>query len=288
MLLTESNKIINGLWIGEKLSKIELLTIASFINHGHDFHLWTYDTIVTPLPEKVTLRNANEIIPREKIFRYKNKNQFGHGKGSLAGFSDIFRYKLLYEKGGWWVDMDVTCLKPFEFAEPYIFRTHQSLLVVGNMMKCPPHTELMKECFEKANNEVDENNTDWHKPIEILAEGVKKYKLENYIKNISNLDSWQLVRKLLINKKHVNPDWYAIHWVNEEFRRNKINKEYFFKNSTIYDLMQQNKIEINSELINWKIKFINQIRLSWIVAAVNQFPSFLRNRIDSALFHLKK
>ena len=30
--------------------------------------------------------------------------------GSVAGFSNLFRYELLRRDGGWWVDTDVLCL----------------------------------------------------------------------------------------------------------------------------------------------------------------------------------
>jgi len=33
-------------------------------------------------------------------------------RGSLACFSDFFRYKLLAQEGGWWFDTDVVCLAP--------------------------------------------------------------------------------------------------------------------------------------------------------------------------------
>lgn len=196
-MLTDDNKIVNGLWIGKSLTAIELLCITSFIKNGHEFHLWAYDQIETLLPDGTVLEDASTIIPREQVFCYKYSNQFGHGKGSYAGFSDVFRYKLLYEHGGWWVDMDVTCLKSFDFEDPYVFRNHHDLPVVGNMMKCPRNSELMRLCYEQAREQVDENNTDWHKPIQILNDHIVKLGLAHHIKELSNHDKWNDVRKLL-------------------------------------------------------------------------------------------
>ena len=73
--------------------------------HGHEFELYAYEEL-RGLPEGCTLRDAGAIQPREQVFRYRD----GHGKGSPAGFANLFRYKLLAEKGGWWVDTDVLCL----------------------------------------------------------------------------------------------------------------------------------------------------------------------------------
>jgi len=241
-MLSTENKIVHGLWIGNTLSAPEILTIKSFINNGHEFHLWAYDILQTALPEACVLHDASEIIPRESIFNYKNSNQFGHGKGSYAGFSDIFRYKLLYEHGGWWTDMDVTCLKPLEFADEYVFRTHHSLPLVGNIMKCPQGSELMRLCYLKAAKEVSALNTDWHLPIQILCDNVFALHLDKYIREISNHDSWNLIRKLLMHDFSPPDHWYVIHWVNEEWRRNKLKKNLVLSGSYFNKLAEIHKV----------------------------------------------
>ncbi len=90
--MNENNYIINSLWIGNTLGNLELLTLKSFIRHGHEFHLWVYSEINNLIPEGVILKDANEIIPATEIFRYKYNDPVSkQGKGSVAGFSDIFR-----------------------------------------------------------------------------------------------------------------------------------------------------------------------------------------------------
>src|SRR5437879_1293319 len=106
---------IQSLWIGDSLSKVEQLSIQSFLNNGHPYVLYTYSNIKN-LPEGVIIEDANTIIPEEDIFVCKN----GWGKGSYAGFADLFRFNLLNQKGGWWVDTDVICLKPFTFENDFI------------------------------------------------------------------------------------------------------------------------------------------------------------------------
>lgn len=223
--LTEDNKIVHGLWIGSLLSKIELLTIRSFIAGGHEFHLWAYEPIRTSLPEGVIIEDANEIIDGAKIFRYKYTNHFGHGKGSVSGFSDIFRYKLLYEKGGWWADMDMTCLQPLNIESPYFFRSHHELFLVGNIMKAPKGSELMALCYKEANETIDENNTDWHKPIEILNKYVDELQLGQYVySGYSNEDKWDEVKLYARGKVEIPDKYLVLHWMNEEWRSRKMNK----------------------------------------------------------------
>lgn len=218
------NRIVHGLWIGKHLSVIELLCIHSFLHKGHEFHLWLYDQLETPLPAGTIVENANLIIASDQVFCYKNKNQFGHGKGSYAGFSDIFRYKLLHEHGGWWTDMDVVCLAPLDFDAPYVFRTHHDFPMVGNIMKCPPNSSLMRNCYQNASSCVDENNADWNLPIRILNDEVESLRLSPYIINFSNQDSWRYIRNLLYRNPRIPAEWKVLHLVNEEWRRNKINK----------------------------------------------------------------
>jgi hypothetical protein len=106
-----SNKIIQGLWIGGKLSIMEQLSISSFIKNGHEYHLYVYDEVKN-IPAVTVIKDGNEILPSSRIFTY----QSGWVKGSYAGFADSFRFHLLKNKGGWWVDTDIICLKPFNFA----------------------------------------------------------------------------------------------------------------------------------------------------------------------------
>ena len=279
--LNPDNIIVHGLWIGNNLSPLEMLTIYSFINNGHIFYLWLYNPVENKLPERVICKDANTIIPENKIFRYKYKNQFGHGKGSLGGFSDIFRYKLLYEYGGWWSDMDITCLKPLDFKEQFVFRTHHDLKLVGNLMKCPKNSVLMKECYEKAILNINEDNKDWNMPIQILVDEVKQQNLEEFILELTNPDSWRLIRKYLNTNITIPKSWYAIHWVNEEWKRNQINKNIFKANSTYGILME--KYGFSSNSISKMSLFFYTLNLSYFAASLRQMPWFLHRKIKKAV-----
>jgi hypothetical protein len=253
---------------------MELLTIRSFIRNGHEFQLWAYDPKISPLPEKVVVRDASSVLPASRIFRYKNTDQFGHGKGSLGGFSDIFRYKLLYEQGGWWMDMDVTCLKPFDFKDPYVFRTHHDMPVVGNIMKCPRGSELMGYCYERASVEVDENNRDWHLPIQILNDGIEKFSLSHYIRPITNPESWYENRRMIVSPVEIPDSWYAIHWINEEWRRNKINKNYSRPGSAYRDLLIANGLPVD-DLSYWQ-RVLTAYRLSLPHSALSHWKAVIK------------
>jgi hypothetical protein len=110
---TSTNRVIQGLWIGDEFSAMEKLSIASFLAHAHEFHLYTYGPVLG-VPEGTQLRDAADILPADRIFSYREH-------ASYAGFANYFRYKLLLERGGWWVDLDAVCLKPFDFEDDYVF-----------------------------------------------------------------------------------------------------------------------------------------------------------------------
>lgn len=240
--MASTGNIVHGLWISGQLSPLEMLTVSSYVFHGYEFILWTYDQPENyQLPKGAKVLDANDILDRKHIFSYKNENQFGHGKGSFAGFSDIFRYKLLYDKGGWWTDMDITCLQRLDVNAPYVFRKSKSDTdaVVGNIMHVPMHSELMKNCFDAAILSIDENNTDWMAPIKILNEQIVLHGLQAYILTFTNDDSWPLVAEYLHASKPFDKDWKAFHWMNEEFRRIKVPKNEFLPDAAIQRLLLQ-------------------------------------------------
>lgn len=278
--MNQTDNQVHGLWIGKTLSVIELLTIRSFQKHGYVFNLWIYEPLETKLSNLVVIRDANEILPQSSVFFYEHKSQFGIGKGSVAGFSDIFRYKLLYDFGGWWVDMDVTCLQPFYTENPYFFRNHHDLLLVGNVMKTPKHAPVMKACFETAMRSVDATNQDWHKPIQILVDNVLKFQLEGAIHSgVSNSDQWDKIRPFLLEEIEIDPNWKFIHWCNEAWRHDFLNKQEIIYNSTLGKLLLEYELiprltDSEMRLHDSKIRR-NAQRKRWITRLKQKF-SFLK------------
>lgn len=217
---TAVNPVIHGMWIGTTLSRLELLTIASFLRHGHEFHLWAYDEITTPLPPGTIVRDASTVMARALLFRKRAIDpETGIGAGSLSGVSsDLFRYRVLYKHGGIWADMDVTCLRPFSFTEPYLFRAHR-VGVVGSVIKAPRGSEAMARAYELTEAIANED-TPWLEPLRILTQVVNEYNLTRYVReDIANPDHWtQYIRPLTERFQALPESWCAIHWMNEFFR----------------------------------------------------------------------
>ena len=115
--MQKSPWIIKSLWVGDSLSIIEQLALSSFIHHGHQVELFTYNDIAN-IPAGVIIRDANEILGEDSIFMYKKRP-------SYAAFANWFRYVMLYKEGGVWIDTDVVCLKPFDFEADIFFGMEQ-------------------------------------------------------------------------------------------------------------------------------------------------------------------
>jgi len=126
--------VIQSLWIGSPLSNLEKLCVQSFLDHGHEFHLYVYDDI-DGIPNGTTVMDANEIIPSSEIFYTRKKY--------IAPFSDWFRYALIAKRGGVWVDMDTICIKPFDFDEKIVFGYFESFRAIIGILKFPQNHFLM-------------------------------------------------------------------------------------------------------------------------------------------------
>lgn len=103
--MNDSLRVINSFWYGSELTEIGELCINSFLKNGFEFKLWTYD-LNLKVPKGCELMDASKILKKELLFRHKEE--------SWVPFSIWFRFKLLYERGGAWTDMDIICLKPFK------------------------------------------------------------------------------------------------------------------------------------------------------------------------------
>ena len=140
--------IIQSLWIGADLTNLEKLCIQSFIDNGHEFHLHTYADI-GGIPAGAVVKDANEILPADKIFKYNT--------GSYAGFSNWFRYALIAKHGGFWVDMDEICIRSFDFDDDLVLcRCADGLFNTTPIYAKPNHPlmiEMAKVCANFQNRE---------------------------------------------------------------------------------------------------------------------------------------
>ncbi|HEY1284160.1 MAG TPA: hypothetical protein VGE96_06735, partial [Steroidobacteraceae bacterium] len=73
---------IRMFWHGAPLSRVEKLSMASFVANGHPVELFVYEE-PAGVPKGVALQEARQILPAESLFRHRRTR-------SLAVFADWF------------------------------------------------------------------------------------------------------------------------------------------------------------------------------------------------------
>lgn len=240
MTVPMTNTIIQSLWIGNQLSKIEELCINSFLKNGHTFHLYSYQEIKN-VPLGTVVFDANIIIPYKDVFLDSHE--------TWAAFSDWFRYKLLYKKGGWWSDLDVICVKYLDMNTEYRFSTERyfvggetRLLVTTSLIKSPSKADFLLELLEYIESK-DFLNVEWASFGPNLFDSViREYESENFIEPPITFCpiNWNEIELFFINNR---PDFsektYTIHLWNEMWRRAKIDKNKSFHQNSVIEFYKK-------------------------------------------------
>lgn len=247
------SNIMQSLWIGDKLSVMEKLSMKSFIDNGHEYHLYTYGD-VEGIPEGVIVKDGNEIIDGKDIYRYKN--------GSVSAFSNLFRYTMLYKKGGYWVDTDMVCVKHFDIDAPYVISSepdgndYNKNIITSSLIKMPKGSVPAKHGidiqlgFKKL---ILAGKMNWGAGPKSVKDVVKKFKLENYVLDwrftcsCSFGDFYSIIepnRKKrvpqVINSIDELPDCMcAIHMWNECWRFRKRDKNKKYHEDSLYEQLKR-------------------------------------------------
>ena len=219
---------IQCFWHGSTIDLLEKLTLNSFIKHGYSVKLWCYEDVGSV--KGLTICDANEIIPYEKIFYYRGNGDCR--KNSLGGFSDLFRYELIYKKGGVYVDMDSVCLSYYNFDSEYVIKPHLSCGTVANILKAPTGCEFLEKCIFETKKYVNENNNEWVLPVNIFNQNVNYFKLNDFIvpENHFGCDDNGKLR-LLKTQDYLKVSGllpkYVLHWCREASYGNWTQFDYY-------------------------------------------------------------
>jgi hypothetical protein len=236
----KKNIKINMFWIGEELSNLEILSIKSHLKVGHNVYLWCYETPKNT-PKEVVIKNAGEILQKKDIFSY----QRGEGRGSFSACSNLFRYKLIYEYGGWWSDTDVVALKKFNFDKPYVFASERNrnffCFPTTCVFKCERKSKIMKDCLEIA-EKIDKETLEWSTiGPKLLSKSVFNNWLEDYVLSpdvFCPINWFDVENNPLIENAPNFENSYAIHMWHEMWRRNKIDKNKQFDKNCLFEKLK--------------------------------------------------
>lgn len=131
--------IVNTVWIGKELGPVHTACLRSFVRHGHDVVLHAYgkphDT-----PDGVRLFDASKLMKEEEIILHKKTS-------SLTLASDRYRYRILREGMGIYVDCDMYCVRPFTEMD-YAFGWHSHDTINNAVLNAPHDSALLREVLK--------------------------------------------------------------------------------------------------------------------------------------------
>lgn len=143
------NQVFNTFWHGPELSPLHWACVKSFADRGHRLRVFAYQPV--NLPPGVVREDARQVLPESELFEFHR---------SFSAFSNIFRYKLLLEQGGWWVDTDVYCLKEDIDDCSYAWAAQDDEIINGAILKFPSGDATLRGILAAA-QEIGSNVKVW-------------------------------------------------------------------------------------------------------------------------------
>ena len=235
--------MINFFWHGD-ISDIQKLCWNSFLNFHNNINIWCYDEIKDY--EKFC-KDANQIIPQDKLF-YSN-NPWGdiNKKELITPFADMFRYKLMNDIGGWYVDSDMICLKKFPKINGIYLNSEYNQKYKKILINSVLYSEETNNIFGKIFCDIIKrpHYKDTFHGEYGFEDFLKKYKITNSFEPIfSNPLQWFEVEKILYDDLEFNKKTYMVHLFNVAWKFGlwskksvkKIRLDNYSKNSFYYKI----------------------------------------------------
>ncbi len=213
---------VRSLWIGTELPTAQSACLRSFLRVGHSVELFCYSK-VEGLHADIIVRDAREILSEDQIFAYGAAA--GAGEGSFSAFSNIFRYKLLQDLGGYWVDTDMFCVKPLPTSTIVVASERNELKEITAatcVLKFPPHHPIIKFCLTEA-LKCNRQTLTWGKiGPELVHRALLKFNILNRLSHPAEFCpiNWTEFEQLNENFTWLG-DPFAVHLWNESWRRSK-------------------------------------------------------------------
>ncbi|MGP8069903.1 MAG: glycosyltransferase [Candidatus Bathyarchaeia archaeon] len=141
---------------------------------GVTVHLYSYDRELNPGVPGCVCHDASEFLPREVAERWRA----AFGGAGFAAVSTLFRYSLLYQKGGWYFDTDCILTKPLTplFELDYVFGWESATRVCNAVLKFPRNNEMFDQLYKEC---AQMNPDTWHPGdfVPFFTQYLKKFNL---------------------------------------------------------------------------------------------------------------
>lgn len=154
--MTDSNEF-QFFWSEGPLDWISQLCLRSFTRYtGVTVHLYSYDRDLNHDVSGCVCHDANEYLPREIYERVMSRS--GGGPSAYLMAADLFRYRLLYEKGGWYFDTDCLLIKPLTplFDRDYVFGWETATRLNNAVLKFPKGDMMLDQLYKEYAQKIPE------------------------------------------------------------------------------------------------------------------------------------
>jgi UDP-N-acetylglucosamine/UDP-N-acetylgalactosamine 4-epimerase len=250
---SQKKNIVQSLWIGNSLSKLEIMCINSYLKNGYEFHLYTYDYIDN-VPKGTIIKDGNEILDSSEIFTYKNK--------SYSAVSNLFRFMMIYKKGNYWVDTDAVSTKFYDNDDDIIIgetdKSYTQKKIGCSIVRFKKEDKKLLDAIElckKGREDILNGNLVWGLGPRTTKTLVEKYNLHDKVKkwNFSSSCNNKHYRTIIDkdylpkvenNEKYFNDiskipkENYFIHLWNEFWRRDKLDKNETFRKDCLFEQLK--------------------------------------------------
>jgi hypothetical protein len=248
---------IQSFWMGERLTTMEQLCIQSFLKNGHEFDLYAYHHIAN-VPRGARLLDARTILPQSVSDRFRY-----NAHTPVAALADVFRYKLLLEHGGVWVDMDVVCLKPSNIELEYCFPLtsgskmldpDKQFAVDSWFMKVPMTCDFIRYCYETAFTYAN-REMHWGEigPV-LVAHAVERFDLSKFAReeDVFFPVNWNRQSLFIDGSADADAVWerhgsssLVMHLYHSMWARNGADKNASFASNSLYERLKRKYLRLN-------------------------------------------
>lgn len=139
------------------------------------------------------------------------------------------------------MDANVCCLRPFDFAAPYVF-VAEGDHVANGVIKAPAGCELMRHCYLEALG-YNHRRVVWNELGTLFSHAVQDLDLTQYVlpsQVFSPIAFSEIVDHVRGHSRYDIPsDAYAIHLYQEMWRRNRLDKDREYPADSIYEQLRR-------------------------------------------------
>lgn len=144
------SEVFYSYWYDGELPPYARMSINSYVRNGHTLVLYTHGKIPNA-PHGCIIGDAHKYITDKETQPFLQANR------KLRMLSDWFRYRLMYDRGGWWVDTDTILIpdNPIPKGEYVFFWQNEGSLANG-IFRVPKNAPLMLKmdgCFSRIGEE---------------------------------------------------------------------------------------------------------------------------------------